>query len=76
MLMAEPTMERDIAEIMVATWERNGMRHRNGEPVTLETIRRIARPSRLWLKKTRNAGRPRANQAVRAAKGRHWNGMY
>lgn len=75
MLMADPTMTRSLVSTMVTDWERMGMRHHNGRPVTLGTIRKIARPSRGWLKKTRNASRPRANQTVLAAKGRYWNGI-
>jgi hypothetical protein len=66
MLMADPTMTRQLAETMVTDWARMGMRHHNGKPVTLDSIRKIARPSRLWLKAHRNGRRTTAHRVMAA----------
>jgi len=74
-LMVNPTMTRRIAETMVTDWEHMGFRHHNGRPVTLESIRKIARPTRLWLKADRNRGRARTTSRTTTAKGRYPHGL-
>jgi hypothetical protein len=76
MLMREPTMTRSLATGMVEDWARNGWRHRNGKTVTSESIRQIAKPSRNWLKRQGNAGRAPGRADVRAAKGKHFLGIF
>lgn len=74
-LMEDPTRTLAMATEMVAMWERNGMRHRNGQPVTEESIRRMNRPSSITIKKERNAGRTKITPMIREAKRRHWHGI-
>lgn len=52
-LLSDPTMTPSLAAEMVATWERNGMRNRKGEPITQAYLARIVRPSRGMLKSSR-----------------------
>lgn len=74
-LVANPTMTRQLAETMVTDWERMGFRHHNGRPVTAESIRRIARPTRLSIKAQRNRGRNGTSLLLQIAKRRHPHGI-
>lgn len=75
MLTANGTIARSHAEIMVADWVAMGLRHHNGKPVTRESIRKIARPTRLAIKAQRNAGRTGTSLLIQIAKRRHPHGI-
>ncbi len=73
-LLTDPTTTRSMAEDIVCTWRHMDYRHHNGQPVTVESIRRMARPSRGAIKRNRPVA-SRMTTGRMDAHRRYWTGI-